>query len=169
MALDFGEYIIAFLSLDLVFKVSYNYFNSAFINSVQPIWARSREDLPAQHIDVYQDYCAFLEQVTAWADQKLSSPRDGFAINAIRKACKIFGGVGVYTVLELFFRAGESEFIKIWCPHHFNIQDSRLFCPRQKFLMFLLGLLASARHITLMLQKVMSVCGKYCLYFQDVL
>lgn len=78
---------------------------------MQPIWGRSREELPAQHVDVYQDYRGFLEQVTAWADQNLSSARNGFAINAIRKACKIFGGVGVYTVLELFFRAGKSNLV----------------------------------------------------------
>lgn len=40
--------------------------------------------------------------------KSLQSHRSGFACKVMRKANKVWGGVGVYTVIEIFFLAGKS-------------------------------------------------------------
>jgi hypothetical protein len=63
--------------------------------------------LPAQHADVVKDFDGFLTQAVVWAEAQYcsSTTHDGLAITAICKASDVFGGISVYTVLELFFKA----------------------------------------------------------------
>lgn len=131
MALDFGDWVVAFLSLDNMFKVrvSHTYLDPFNITILKPIYAIDREDLPAQHIDVYFDFEKFVDSAVNWAHCALFSQkradeatldnrptgfpnppkplatRDRLALHAIRKS-DIFGGLGVYTATEVFFLAG---------------------------------------------------------------
>lgn len=86
-----------------VLKIIGNY------STFQPSWALSAVDLPSSPADVYTDYFKFLETVAAWIEQraKLQMKRKGLACEVIRlNGNKIWGGVGVYTVSELFFDSG---------------------------------------------------------------
>ena len=79
------------------------------IKILQVHWASSRLELPAQHPDVYKDYPSFLWAVGELykSRQKKGLDRDGLAVNFIRKEGReCFGGVGVYTINELFYIAG---------------------------------------------------------------
>ncbi|KAH7906202.1 hypothetical protein BJ138DRAFT_1117790 [Hygrophoropsis aurantiaca] len=100
MALDFGEYILAFDTLDNIYT---------------PHWAATRDALPGQHVDVYNDYGGFLSAVAAWIDRRQCSKttvRSNLAVNVIRTDGHLcFGGIGVYTINEVFFLAGLSVFL----------------------------------------------------------
>ncbi|KAH9943886.1 hypothetical protein B0H21DRAFT_695074 [Amylocystis lapponica] len=99
MALDFGEYVLAFVTLDNIFT---------------PHWGRSLADLPIQHADVYHEYHAFLSAVATWIDTRRLSKNTkqlGLAVNAVRGANRVFGGIGVYTIIEVFYLAGLSVFL----------------------------------------------------------
>ncbi|KAJ8473482.1 hypothetical protein ONZ45_g16274 [Pleurotus djamor] len=91
MGLDFGEYVLAFLTLDLLFKVTYK---------------RHREALDARCHDIYHDFEGTVHEIVKWAESRTHSDRSGLAIHAIRKASHVFLGVGVYTVVEIFHLAG---------------------------------------------------------------
>ena len=58
------------------------------------------------------DYLKFLEVVSAWIEERARrSKRKGLACEVIRlNGNKIWGGVGVYTVSELFFDSGTLPF-----------------------------------------------------------
>ncbi|KAH9929128.1 hypothetical protein B0H21DRAFT_670628, partial [Amylocystis lapponica] len=99
MALDFGEYILAFVTLDNIFT---------------PHWGQSLADLPIQHADVYHEYHAFLSAVATWIDTHRLSKNTkqlGLAVNAVHGANCVFGGIGVYTIIEVFYLAGLSVFL----------------------------------------------------------
>jgi len=111
VALDFGYWVIAFLTLDSVFAVvvlpisSIQYPN---INGVHA-WlyhAPTLKALPARHINILVDYEAWVCSVVKWAKLRSHKARKNLAIHAVREANTEWGGVGVYTVLELFFIAG---------------------------------------------------------------
>ncbi|KAI0711284.1 hypothetical protein C8Q76DRAFT_53066 [Earliella scabrosa] len=109
IALDFDEYVLAFLSLDLIFT---------------PHWFNTGKPLPVQHLDVYGDYAAWLSAV---AEVVKLVHKQGWhkcrqlATTTIREIPsrksqghrhgRIFGGIGVYTVAEVFFLAGLSPFL----------------------------------------------------------
>ena len=67
-------------------------------------------DLPSTPTDVYTNYFKFLETVAAWIEERANqsrAKRNGLACEVIRlNGNKIWGGVGVYTVCELFFDSG---------------------------------------------------------------
>lgn len=58
--------------------------------------------------DVYSDYAGFLQCVADWIKRQASSraARTKLACEAVRDANAVWGGVGVYTVCELFFLSG---------------------------------------------------------------
>ncbi|KAK7035102.1 hypothetical protein R3P38DRAFT_2912758 [Favolaschia claudopus] len=88
MALVFKEYVLAFVTIDLLF---------------QPVWQDS-------HIHHTTD---FLVMVAEWIQDEnwLDGKRYVLACDAIRAANEVWYGIGVYTVMELFFLAGLSPFI----------------------------------------------------------
>ncbi|KAF8987634.1 hypothetical protein BDZ89DRAFT_1152618 [Hymenopellis radicata] len=111
LALDFGTWVIAFLTLDNMFT---------------PFYATKRARLPAQHADVYAEFPEWLNAVVEWAAQRArngDASRSRFAMYVIRDARDVWGGVGVYTVAEIFFMAGLSPFLteaEIFdCPSRF--------------------------------------------------
>lgn len=92
LALEFEKYIIAFVTQDLVFE---------------PRWVKSTAELPAEPADAYADYNQFLKGVVQFMAARWHKPRDGLAADVIRtEGHLVFGGVGVYTVCEVFFDAG---------------------------------------------------------------
>ncbi|KAK7063462.1 hypothetical protein R3P38DRAFT_3339037 [Favolaschia claudopus] len=93
MAFVFKDHVIAFHSIDLVF---------------QPTWAKSRAELTASPTDFHSPDWAFLPAFAEWMRDRQAGDRNGLAIEAVRAASEVFLGVGVYTVLELFFLAGLS-------------------------------------------------------------
>ncbi|KAJ3559886.1 hypothetical protein NM688_g63 [Phlebia brevispora] len=98
LAFDFGIAIVAFVSKDLVFT---------------PNWVHSAAELPYKLPDVHLDYEAFISEVAKWIEVRRAStsPRGGLAVTAIRDARTVFAGIGVYTVVEVFFLAGLSVFL----------------------------------------------------------
>ncbi|KAJ7830755.1 hypothetical protein B0H14DRAFT_2365597 [Mycena olivaceomarginata] len=96
MALIFEHYVISFLSSDLVF---------------QPTWASSREVLPPSPSNFYDPGWEFLTAITKWMQSRLNADRNGLACEVIRAANDAFLGIGVYTVVEIFFLAGLSPFL----------------------------------------------------------
>ncbi|KAK6984366.1 hypothetical protein R3P38DRAFT_3292361 [Favolaschia claudopus] len=95
MALIFKDHVLAFHSHDMIF---------------QPTWASSRAALLSAPTDFYSAEWAFFAGLATWIRTRRSSSSDrhGLAIEAIREAGDVFPGVGVYTVIELFFLAGLS-------------------------------------------------------------
>ncbi|KAJ6517325.1 hypothetical protein C8R47DRAFT_1000321 [Mycena vitilis] len=97
VAFIFPSMVIAFPSNDLVF---------------QPTWATSLSELRIPPC-VYPSPLDFLGLVAEWIEKLLLKPRHTRACDAIRDANFIFHGVGVYTVMELFFMAGLSPFLTL--------------------------------------------------------
>lgn len=69
-------------------------------------WHPTRKLLPAQHVDPLLDKEVWLKQIAEWAKRRLKSNPCLLAIDVICKDQKEWGGVGKYTVLEIFFIAG---------------------------------------------------------------
>lgn len=101
-----------------------------FIFFIQPVWASSIHDLPLGPPDVYEDFPRFVQHIADWIETRAASKRmvwAGLACEVIRKANTVWGGIGVYTVCELFYDAGKS-FISIVIPMFNNISTfSRTF------------------------------------------
>ncbi|KAJ7724297.1 hypothetical protein B0H14DRAFT_3004105, partial [Mycena olivaceomarginata] len=102
MALVFEHYVIAFLSSDLVFQV--------FEIHSQPGHPHVRV-LPPSPSNFYDPGWEFLTAVTKWMQSRLNADRNGLACEVIRAANNVFLGIGVYTVVEIFFLAGLSPFL----------------------------------------------------------
>ncbi|KAK6977822.1 hypothetical protein R3P38DRAFT_2666075 [Favolaschia claudopus] len=96
MALVFKDHVLAFHSHDLVF---------------QPTWACSRDDLPAAASDFRSPSWDFPSALATWMLGRRDQDRNGLACEAIRAANDVFFGIGVYTVIEIFFLAGLSPFL----------------------------------------------------------
>ncbi|KAJ7029911.1 hypothetical protein C8F04DRAFT_1398194 [Mycena alexandri] len=93
LALVFTDYVLAFLTHDLVF---------------QPTWRKLRGELPPPPDDFYSPNWAFISTLATWIRRRQAAERNGLACDAIRDANNVFLGIGVYTVVELFFLAGLS-------------------------------------------------------------
>jgi hypothetical protein len=75
---------------------------------IKPVWGASLEELKNGYVDIYQDYDQFLELVARWiGEQAASSPRGGLVCQAMREANHVWFGVGVYTICEILFMAGQ--------------------------------------------------------------
>ncbi|KAJ7038637.1 hypothetical protein C8F04DRAFT_1255922 [Mycena alexandri] len=100
MALVFADYVLAFVTIDLLF---------------QPTWV---EDILNLYIppNIYTSTSEFLALVAGWisSENLLSGRKNQLACNVIRDANKIWYGIGVYTVMELFFMAGLSPFLTVY-------------------------------------------------------
>ncbi|KAK6989028.1 hypothetical protein R3P38DRAFT_2572275 [Favolaschia claudopus] len=96
MALVFKDHVLAFHSHDLVF---------------QPTWACSRDELPAAASDFCSPSWDFPSALATWMLGRRDQDRNGLACEAIRAANDVFFGIGVYTVIEIFFLAGLSPFL----------------------------------------------------------
>ncbi|KAH9918839.1 uncharacterized protein B0H18DRAFT_1106829 [Fomitopsis serialis] len=87
VAFDFGPYVLAFPTLDKIFT---------------PHWAPSRDELPIRHADVYSDFAKFLEGLVEWMRNRWESDSvnmGGLAINVVREADIVFGGLGLSVFL----------------------------------------------------------------------
>ncbi|KAI0367937.1 hypothetical protein BV20DRAFT_520392 [Pilatotrama ljubarskyi] len=101
IALDLGDYVLALLTLDLLWT---------------PHWFDPQiQDVPIQHLDVYEDYTAFLAALAECVERAANvgfHKKTALATTAVRETYRrVFGGVGTYTVVELFFMAGLSVFL----------------------------------------------------------
>ncbi|KAJ7728175.1 hypothetical protein B0H14DRAFT_3618635 [Mycena olivaceomarginata] len=74
----------------------------------KPTWSSSRSNLPPSPSDFYGHHWDVLPALAGWMLNRLNSERNGLASEVIRDANQIFLGVGVYTVVGLFFLAGLS-------------------------------------------------------------
>ncbi|KAJ7572285.1 hypothetical protein C8J56DRAFT_1069015 [Mycena floridula] len=97
LAIEFKDYILAFISLDFLF---------------QPRWVESLDDLPIPHPDVFTDFSAFLVAVCRWMTLRFESrsARTGLIVDVLQGTLE-FHGVGAYTAVELCFLAGISPFL----------------------------------------------------------
>ena len=80
------------------------------INFHEVHWAADKSQLPAQHSDVYSNFGVFLERVVSWMSDRRhrSSKRcNAAAMEVIRKEPNVFPGIGVYSVTEVFHKAGK--------------------------------------------------------------
>ncbi|KAJ7454584.1 hypothetical protein B0H11DRAFT_2069106 [Mycena galericulata] len=98
VAFIFASHVLAFPSIDLVF---------------QPTWANAitEFDIPP---NIYTSTTDFLSLVADWIEEILQEPNYGRACDHIRSCNTIFYGVGVYTIMELFFMAGLSPFLTVY-------------------------------------------------------
>ncbi|KAJ7752982.1 hypothetical protein B0H16DRAFT_1836159 [Mycena metata] len=88
LALVFKDYVLAFLTHDLAF---------------QPTWRKLRSELPPPPDDFYSVNWAFIPTLATWIRSRQTTERNGLACDAIRAANDVFLGIGVYTVVGLFF------------------------------------------------------------------
>ncbi|KAK7016495.1 hypothetical protein R3P38DRAFT_2541994, partial [Favolaschia claudopus] len=100
LAFEFKDYVLAFLTLDLLIQVHF-YF------SVTCYWSPNRASLASQP-HVYLDFPRFLEDAVKWiADRRnVQSNRSGNAMTLVRTSTEIFAGAGVYSMHELWHMAG---------------------------------------------------------------
>ncbi|KDR67116.1 hypothetical protein GALMADRAFT_161738 [Galerina marginata CBS 339.88] len=101
LALEFESYFIAFITNDLVF---------------QPTWQEKWNPDPKLWLapippPIFEDYLVFLAGVANWITRRSTGNRFGLACEAMRSAQDEWPGLGVYTVLEVFFDAGVSPFL----------------------------------------------------------
>ncbi|KAF8239953.1 hypothetical protein L208DRAFT_1374439 [Tricholoma matsutake] len=124
IAIEFWDHVVAFLSLDNVF---------------QPEWAFGVGYLPAtqefQFLDpppsIFANFTTFLECVAHWVEEQSSSTHSGLACKAVHGANRVWLGVGVYTVAELFFMAGMMSYLLPFVkaslhPQKHNVWHSRI-------------------------------------------
>ncbi|KAJ7476498.1 hypothetical protein FB451DRAFT_1173361 [Mycena latifolia] len=110
------QYVLAFVTIDLLF---------------QPTWAKEFTDfsIPPNIYTSTMDFLALYQ----------------LACNAIRDANKIFYGIRVYTVMELFFMAGQRDFLRLSTP---TFMKEKIICGRfsspASITVFLLPLLTNA-------------------------
>ncbi|KDR65504.1 hypothetical protein GALMADRAFT_148649 [Galerina marginata CBS 339.88] len=97
IAFKFKTHVMAFLTLDMVFQVT---------------WAPSREKLPVQYADVYMDPEGYLKQITDWMLKRRGGAgvlrpkaRTRNALAVIKETHEIHG-VGQYSAPEVLFLAG---------------------------------------------------------------
>ncbi|KAJ7936325.1 hypothetical protein B0H13DRAFT_1496400, partial [Mycena leptocephala] len=98
IAFIFSTHVLAFPTLDMVF---------------QPTWATSLTDFVFPP-NIYTSTHDYLVLVSKWIEQILLKPRHTRACDAIRGCNDLFYGIGVYTVMELFFMAGLSPFLTLF-------------------------------------------------------
>lgn len=77
----------------------------SFLSMLQPTWATSLSDFKIPP-SIYPSPLDYLVLVADWIEKLLLKPRHVRACDAIRDSNTVFYGVGVYTVMELFFMAG---------------------------------------------------------------
>ncbi|KAJ7927920.1 hypothetical protein B0H13DRAFT_1598279 [Mycena leptocephala] len=92
MAIVFADYVLTFVTLDLLF---------------QPTWATqiSEFDIPPS---ILTSPARFISTVIKWIETEniFAGHKSKLACDAIRDANHVWYGIGVYTVMELFFLAG---------------------------------------------------------------
>lgn len=84
----------------------------------QATWEDSYDALPMHHIDILKDWPSFQRSVAEWLSERRwaytnhgvcnDEPRERnrLACEVVQESRMIWGGVGVYTVVELFHMAG---------------------------------------------------------------
>jgi hypothetical protein len=83
--------------------------------------------------DVFTDFMTFLDCVACWIMERSSNAHTGLACEAVCGANRVWSGVGVYTVSELFFMAGTPYHI-LSAPHYpSDIAYNRIGGFRQSF------------------------------------
>ncbi|KAJ7663721.1 hypothetical protein DFH06DRAFT_1041932 [Mycena polygramma] len=99
MALVFADFVLAFVTIDLLF---------------QPTWANTIADFSIPP-NIYTSPTEFLSLVATWIEDQnfLAGRKYKLACDAIRDAGEVWYGIGVYTVMELFFMAGLSPFLTV--------------------------------------------------------
>ncbi|KAK7036928.1 hypothetical protein R3P38DRAFT_3480764 [Favolaschia claudopus] len=92
LAFEFEDYVLAFLTLDLL---------------IQFHWSGDRASLASQP-DVYLNFPQFLDDLVKWTTKRRGqqTDRSGNAMTAVRTSTEIFAGAGVYTIPELWHMAG---------------------------------------------------------------
>ncbi|KLO15001.1 hypothetical protein SCHPADRAFT_939128 [Schizopora paradoxa] len=98
LAVIFKNYVLAFLSNDLVFQVT---------------WSETLVGLNPFPADILKDKTSFLNTLVDWIKARDNGrcDRSLLATQVVREANHVWAGVGVYTVNELFFMAGLSPFL----------------------------------------------------------
>ncbi|TEB15755.1 hypothetical protein FA13DRAFT_1721077 [Coprinellus micaceus] len=112
LALQFGSFVIAFLSQDLIFQVKWLSLETP--DSIDSPLIMNHPALVT--VDVFENFGDFLGALVAWIKGRRRSQalRTSLASEVIRNeegARKVWVGVGVYTVCEIFFLAGISMFL----------------------------------------------------------
>lgn len=113
--MEFGDFVLAFVTLDMVFQVRLQccFFISNLshcLHHMQPIWASTRNDLPPDPVDAFTDRPRLIQGIVDWWKDRYYSKqtnRMGLVCEAIRAAEHVFPGVGVYTIAELCYMAGK--------------------------------------------------------------
>ncbi|KAJ7429906.1 hypothetical protein B0H11DRAFT_2140501 [Mycena galericulata] len=98
LAFIFSSHVVGFPSIDLVF---------------QPTWATSLSDFSIPP-NIFTSTLDYLALVADWIEGILLEPSHTRACDKIRASNTIFYGIGVYTVMELFFMAGLSPFLTLY-------------------------------------------------------
>lgn len=94
----------------------------------QVYWANRPSELPIRHISFIEDYDMFLQSVVDWMYRRRQGQCQRWkvlAMNVIRAASDVFGGVGKYMVQELFFMAGMFS-VRL---HHLHVHHSAICVP----------------------------------------
>lgn len=140
MALEFRAHVIAFTTLDLLVGVSFSVKRRAVLKRFLQIhWAPDRNSLPNRYIDIYENPLGFLYVFLRWIDHQLQ--RNGTAmrkrqlpvVTLIRSECQLFAGIGVYTLCEILYLAGEFSFLSIAASRNILSQGYHRLCENTTF------------------------------------
>lgn len=130
-------------------------------------WGYERKDLPAPVIDVHDDdFNAFLKLVVAWLRNR--KPKKGqLAMNMVRQALifgslfqKLFPGLGVYTVNEVWYIAGTPFSFLICTALADSVQGSPQGLQSLSWWMILHAWLASSSPIVRLRWMLIKIYGK---------
>ncbi|KAI0054933.1 hypothetical protein BV25DRAFT_1816350 [Artomyces pyxidatus] len=121
VAFEFHEFVVAFVTRDLVFQLT---------------WAKSEVLLPYKDINVFEDWTSYLKRVVEYLkkhEKALSKNKHTkLAIVAIREMRDLLAGIGVYSAPELMFTAGLSPTLTVnevfWNPSRLARLLEAIYC-----------------------------------------
>ncbi|KAJ6623729.1 hypothetical protein B0H10DRAFT_2187011 [Mycena sp. CBHHK59/15] len=105
VAFIFTSQVLAFPSIDMVFQIN---------PDAVPANMGHRSLRFLDPPNIFSSTGEFLVLVADWIESILLKPRYTCACDTIRDCNNIFYGIGVYTVMELFFMAGLSSFLTLY-------------------------------------------------------
>ena len=120
IAFEFQTHFIAFLTLDQVFQTCLYYIYDFLFTShffLWPNWAITLGDLPCPPANVYKKpYVNFLSTVADRIESQANLRCTGLTCDVMQGSAgnKFWGGVGVYTIPEIFFDAGKFIYWHLW-------------------------------------------------------
>ncbi|KAI0054928.1 hypothetical protein BV25DRAFT_1816348, partial [Artomyces pyxidatus] len=121
VAFEFKDFVVAFVTRDLVFQLK---------------WAKTEGQLPYQDVNVFEQWNDYLQRVVNYLHKNEAAlsknKRQKLAVVAIREMRDVLGGMGIYSSCEVMFTAGLSPTLTVndvfWNPSRLARLLEAIYC-----------------------------------------